>query len=81
MGELTTSQEITLEQATERAHQSEIVCRLIESYPHQLESNEVAALATLLARLTGNVTAWLMEEQAQREALATNMDNTTSEEA
>ncbi|QLJ67773.1 hypothetical protein HP437_22455 [Serratia marcescens] len=74
------SHEITLEQATERAHQSEIVCRLIESYPHQLESGEVTALASLLARLTGNVTTWLMEEQAQREALEANI-KTTSEEA
>ncbi|WP_426784533.1 hypothetical protein [Serratia sp. 2C06] len=74
------SQEITLEQAAERAHQSEIVCRLIESYPDQLESGEVTALASLLARLTGNVTVWLMEEQAQREALESHI-KTTNEEA
>lgn len=60
------SHEITLEQAIERAHQSEIVCRLIESFPDELDSSEVTALATLLAKLTGNVTAWLMEEQALR---------------
>lgn len=75
------SHEITLEQAFERAYQSEIVRRLIESYPDRLEDGEIAVLASLLARLTGNVAAWLMEEQSQRAALATNMDNTTSEEA
>ena len=74
------SHEITLEQATERARQANVVCLLMESYPDQLESDEVTALASLLARLTGNVTAWLMEEQAQREALGANI-KTTSEEA
>ncbi|MFP7327439.1 hypothetical protein [Serratia marcescens] len=64
------SQEITLEQAIEqaieRARQANVVCLLMESYPDQLESDEITVLATLLARLTGNVAAWLMEEQAQR---------------
>lgn len=75
------SHEITLEQATERAYQSAIVCRLIESHPHSLEDGELTALASLLARLTGNVATWLMEEQAQRADLEANMDNTTSGEA
>lgn len=60
------SHEITLEQASEQAHQAEIICKLIESRPGELEGSDVTALATLLARLTGNVAVWLMEEQAQR---------------
>lgn len=61
------SQEITLEQAAERAHQAEIVSRMMEDYPHQLIDCEISAIAALLARLTGDVAAWLIEEQAQRE--------------
>lgn len=60
------SHEITLEQAAERACQAEIICKLIECHSNQLEGSEVTAVAALLARLTGNVAVWLMEEQAQR---------------
>lgn len=59
--------EITLEQATERAHQAEIVCRLLGAHPDALSYGEVIAIASLLARLTGNVTTWMMEEKHLRE--------------
>ncbi|EPG2864912.1 hypothetical protein QEG60_003402 [Pluralibacter gergoviae] len=61
------SHEITLEQAAERAHQAEIIARLVEVYPHRMAACEVSAIATLLKRLAGDVTAWLGEEIAQRE--------------
>ncbi|MES3566728.1 hypothetical protein QDQ61_13125 [Citrobacter freundii] len=64
------SREITLEQAAERAHQTEIICRLIEDYPHRMADSEVSAIATLLKRLSGDVTAWLIEEMADRERAA-----------
>lgn len=64
------SREITLEQAAERAHQTEIICRLIEDHPHRLIDSEISALATLLRRLSGDVTAWLIEEVAEREGKA-----------
>lgn len=56
--------EISLEQVTERAHQAEIICRLMESYPDRMAGSEVIAIASLLRRLTGDVCAWLIEEQA-----------------
>ncbi|HBZ1607774.1 TPA: hypothetical protein MJG48_19590 [Klebsiella pneumoniae] len=56
--------EITLDQAVERAHQTEIICRLVEDYPRQLDGDEVLAIATLPKRLSGDVAAWLIEEQA-----------------
>ncbi|ERK08603.1 hypothetical protein L581_0709 [Serratia fonticola AU-AP2C] len=59
------SHEITLEQAAERAHQAEIVSLMMESYPHRMADSEVTAIASLLARLTGDVAAWLIEEQAR----------------
>ncbi|EKZ6833431.1 TPA: hypothetical protein ACPY23_002432 [Klebsiella oxytoca] len=61
------SHEITLEQAAERAHQTEIICRLVEDHPHRLVDSEISAIATLLRRLSGDVTAWLIEELAERE--------------
>ena len=60
------SHEITLEQATEKAHQVEIIARLIESYPHQMPGCEVEAVASLIAKLSGSVVTWLGEEMAQR---------------
>lgn len=60
------SHEITLAKAAEKAEQAEVVSRLLESYPHQMAESEVSAIASLLARLTGEVSTWLIEEQAQR---------------
>ncbi|KFK94282.1 MULTISPECIES: hypothetical protein [unclassified Serratia (in: enterobacteria)] len=61
------SQEITLEQAVEKAHQAEIVCRMMESYPHRLVDSEITAIAALLVCITGDVAAWLIKEQAKRD--------------
>ncbi|EHS3156713.1 hypothetical protein E7703_00595 [Citrobacter portucalensis] len=61
------SRKITLEQAAERAQQTEIIARLVEDFPHRLADSEVSAIATLLKRLSGDVTAWLIEELAERE--------------
>ena len=62
--------EITIAQAAESAHQAEVICLMLESYPDQMDYSELIAIASLLKRLTGNVSAWLVEEQAQREAKA-----------
>ena len=62
------SHEITLEQAAEMAQQSEMIARLIKSHPHQMQDCEIIAIASLMSRLTGSVTAWLIEELAQKEA-------------
>ncbi|HGP0311739.1 TPA: hypothetical protein ACLE2D_002472 [Citrobacter freundii] len=59
--------EISLAQAAERAHQAEIICRMMESYPDRMVDTEIIAIATLLRRLTGDVCAWLIEEQATKE--------------
>lgn len=61
------SRELTLEQAAERARQTEIIARLVEDFPHRLADSEVSAIATLLKRLSGDVAAWLIEELAERE--------------
>lgn len=61
------SRDITLEQAAERASQAEVILMMLESYPHQLEDSELLAIVSLLKRLTGNVAAWLIEEQAEHQ--------------
>lgn len=58
--------EISISQAAERAHQAEIICRMMESYPDRMADSEVQAIASLLARLTGDVCTWLIEEQASK---------------
>lgn len=59
--------EISLEQVAERAHQAEIICRMMESYPDRMRDIEIIAIASLLRRLTGDVCAWLIEEQAVKD--------------
>lgn len=60
--------DINLKQAAERAHQAELICRLMEYHPHHLEDCDVSAMATLLKRLTGDVTAFLVEMVAEQES-------------
>lgn len=55
----------TLAQVTEMAHQAEIVSKLIESYPHEFQMGEITAISALLAKLSGSVASWLIEEQAR----------------
>ncbi len=64
------SSEHTLEKAALQAHQAEIVSRMLESYPHQMVDSEIEAIASLLARLTGYVSAYLIEELATKEGRA-----------
>lgn len=60
------ARDITLDQAAERASQAEVILMMLECYPHQLEDSELLAIVSLLKRLTGNVAAWLIEENAMQ---------------
>ena len=60
-------QEITLSEAAERARQTEIICRLLEVYPDKITDADISALASLLARLSGGVAAWLLAEEAKHD--------------
>lgn len=62
------SHEITIAQAAERAHQAEVIRLMLETYLNQMADSELIAIATLLRRLTGDVSVWLIEGQTQREA-------------
>lgn len=60
--------DITLKQAAERAHQAELICRLMEDHTRHLEECDVSAMATPLKRLTSDVTAFLVEMVAEQES-------------
>lgn len=59
--------EISLEQAKEKACQAEMILMMLESYPHQMGDAELSSVITLTRRLSGEVHAWLIEEQANQE--------------
>ncbi|MDK2377296.1 hypothetical protein [Serratia fonticola] len=59
------SHEITLDKTAQKAEQANVICLLLESYPHRMDDSEVTAIAALLARLTGEVATWLLEEQSR----------------
>ncbi|EFE55195.1 hypothetical protein PROVRETT_06047 [Providencia rettgeri DSM 1131] len=64
------SADITIHQAAEKAHQVELINLLIESHPHQLQGSEISTLASLMAKLSGDVCAFLQEEIVVLEAKA-----------
>ncbi|HFO8817757.1 TPA: hypothetical protein ACHK3X_002477, partial [Escherichia coli] len=68
------SQEITLQQAAERAHQIEVICALAEDYPSMMTDRESGAIISLLKRLSGEVCVFLIDEQ-ERRTLISNEKN------
>ncbi|EPR5042892.1 hypothetical protein ACU6DC_004740 [Escherichia coli] len=68
------SQEITLQQAVERAHQIEVICALAEDYPGMMTDSESGAIIGLLKRLSGEVCVFLIDEQ-ERRTLISNEKN------
>lgn len=58
--------ERTIDEVAEMAQQAELVCRLLEDYPHELTDVDVSSVATLVKKLSGDVAAWLIEEIAIR---------------
>lgn len=68
------SQEITLQQAAERAHQIEVICALAEDYHGMMTDSESGAIIGLLKRLSGEVCVFLSDEQ-ERRTLISNEKN------
>ncbi|KTM71295.1 hypothetical protein IN35_26705, partial [Salmonella enterica] len=46
--------------------QVESLLRMFESYPDTLSETELSSVITLIRRLSGEVHAWFIEEQADR---------------
>lgn len=60
--------DITLKEAAERAHQAEVISRLIELSSDEIGEGDLTAISALLRRLTGDVTAFLVEMVAEQES-------------
>lgn len=61
------SHEQSLESVMEKAHQAEIISKMLEVYPNKITDSEITTIASLLTNLTGDVAAWLIEELSLRE--------------
>ncbi|WP_294900525.1 hypothetical protein [Tatumella sp. UBA2305] len=57
----------TLEQVAEMAEQAETILLMWERIDTPLCESEAQAILTLLRRLTGNVSSWLIEERVDKE--------------
>ncbi|WIF72346.1 hypothetical protein QN092_00125 [Proteus vulgaris] len=62
------SANITLQQAAEQAHQLEIISLMIESYPNKFTDGDFIALASLMAKLSGDLAVFIQEEITAQEA-------------
>ncbi len=60
------SQEITLEQAIDRAHQAEVICRMLSACADSIDIPDIEVIARLVGNLTGNIASWLIEEATIR---------------
>lgn len=58
--------DINIHQAAEKAQQLEIINMLIEDYPHKMQDSEVTVLASLMAKLSGDVSLFLINEIEKR---------------
>lgn len=56
-----------LETAASKAHQAEIVLRLMSQYPSKLANTETEALIGLLLPLVGSAASYLITEQGRQE--------------
>ncbi|PHM47139.1 hypothetical protein [Xenorhabdus miraniensis] len=56
------SKPITIHQAAEKAQQLEFINQLIESYPHQIQDSEISVISSLMAKLSGDIAVFLIEE-------------------
>lgn len=54
-------------QAAEKALQAELVCSLLEDFPHQLEDGELSAIASLIKKLTGDAYVYMNNVIYQQE--------------
>ncbi|MCQ4969147.1 hypothetical protein [Atlantibacter hermannii] len=53
--------------AQEKACETELILRMLESYPDTMSENELSAVITLARRLAEEVHCLLIEEQAKKD--------------
>ncbi|MGI3476325.1 hypothetical protein ACRU1U_15465 [Providencia stuartii] len=59
------SAEITIHQAAEKAQQLEMITLMLPNYPRNLTQSDIVAISSPMAKLSGDVAAFLIEESAR----------------
>ncbi|MCY0801753.1 hypothetical protein N0398_12015 [Providencia rettgeri] len=57
--------DITIHQAAEKAHQLELITLMPPNYPRNFTPSDIGAISSLMAKLSGDVAAFLIEASAQ----------------
>ncbi|WP_114192492.1 hypothetical protein [Edaphovirga cremea] len=60
--------EITIQQAAERANQASVTLLMLSKVIDDMEFCDIETAVVMASNLIDSVSAWLIEEQAQREA-------------
>lgn len=55
--------------AADKAHQAEVICDLVESFPSKLEPSDINVIRRLLKKLAGDVYVYMGEEIYKQEQL------------
>ncbi|AMG53744.1 hypothetical protein [Citrobacter amalonaticus] len=56
-----------LKEAAEKTFQAELVCSLLENYPHKLADYEITVISSLIKRLAGDVYVYMNKVISQQE--------------
>ncbi|HEQ1858619.1 TPA: hypothetical protein VEO38_002162 [Providencia alcalifaciens] len=59
------SVDITIHQAAEKAQQLELISLMLPNYPRNLTPSDIGAISSLMAKLSGDLAAYLIEASAQ----------------
>lgn len=59
--------EITLQQAADRADQANVTLFMLRKVINEMDYPDIETAVTMASKLMDSVTAWLLEEQHQRE--------------
>lgn len=57
--------DITIHQAAEKAQQLELISLMLPNYPRNFTPSDIDAISSLMAKLSGDVAAFLIEASAQ----------------
>ncbi|EFE51441.1 hypothetical protein AB7188_14755 [Providencia rettgeri] len=57
--------DITIHQAAEKAHQLELITLMLPNYPRNFTPSDIGAISSLMAKLSGDVAAFLIEASDQ----------------
>ncbi|WP_426099209.1 hypothetical protein [Providencia sp. PROV200] len=59
------SADMNIHKAAVKAHQLEMITLMLPNYPRNLTQSDIVAISSLMAKLSGDVAAFLIEESAR----------------